>query len=158
MCGKCCYNSRVPLNFEDYARIVSKYGEVYLIQDQNLFILRHKKDGSCVFLKFKGGKYVCKIQEDKPQVCKLFPFRIYTHPKFNYKNSSEFRYNGKLYYIYLDLSCNGIKFGRPSEELVSKVIPEVLEIYEKRRSIQEYSTCSLKYLEDLSSIDLKFLY
>jgi Fe-S-cluster containining protein len=145
MCGKCCYNSRVPLNFEDYARIVSKYGEVYVIQDQNLFILRHKKDGSCVFLRIKEGKYVCKIQEDKPLVCKLFPFRVYSYPKFDNEHDSEFRYKDKIYYIYLDLDCNGIKLGNPSEELVSKVIPEIIDIYEGKRILQEYSTCLLRF-------------
>jgi len=158
MCGKCCYNSRVPLTFEDYAKIVSKYGEVYVIQDENLFILRHKRDHSCVFLRIKEGKYMCKIQEDKPLVCKLFPFRVYSYPKLGDEKNSEFKYKDKLYYVYLDLSCNGIKLGTPSKKLKIRVIPEIIEIYERKRYIQEYSTCSLSSLKKFNLPNLEFLF
>ncbi|MBO3802083.1 MAG: YkgJ family cysteine cluster protein [Thermoproteota archaeon] len=156
MCGKCCFYSRIPLSFEDYATIVSKYGEVYVVQDQNLFVLKHKKNGSCVFLRMKEGKYTCKIQEDKPLVCKLFPFRVYLYPKF--KDNSEFKYKNKSYYVYLDLSCSGIKLGAPSEELISKVLPEVIEIYERKLIFQKYSTSYLSHSNNLNFPNLKILY
>jgi Fe-S-cluster containining protein len=40
--------------------------------------LKSKKDGSCIFLKFKAEKnvYTCSIYDSRPALCRLYPFEL----------------------------------------------------------------------------------
>jgi len=41
-------------------------------------VLRHREDGSCVFLRFdrRNSRYECSIYDLRPSVCRLYPFEF----------------------------------------------------------------------------------
>ena len=76
----------------------------------------------------------------KPIACKLWPFKILSRPKYGRANEAIFNYAGRRFYVYVDPFCPRIRWGKPSPELVYKVIPEFIEIALGRRVKQFYST------------------
>ena len=76
-CAECCIKYIVKLNKEDISRI-KKLGfseKEFMEKDEHIseFVLK-KDDNGCVFLLKGGGLYSCKIYENRPSVCKAYPF------------------------------------------------------------------------------------
>ncbi len=44
-----------------------------LLEPKYYHLLRHRPDGSCIFLEPDGKKFACKIYEDRPQFCAKYP-------------------------------------------------------------------------------------
>jgi len=133
-CGKCCINHKVPLLFEEYAKIEPRYGPSSVEPGERMFYIRLLHDGKCFFLKKHGEKYLCRIHDEKPYVCRMFPFRVLRVPKYGNEELSEFKYGTKVFYIYLNRGCSGVKLGNPSMRFVEKVLPEFIKIYANKEA------------------------
>ena len=75
-CFKCCGkigNMRpvlIPSEEEKFKKFCSVLKNPY----HNLYLLKRKKDGYCVFLDRKKKK--CKIYDERPFDCRIFPFNL----------------------------------------------------------------------------------
>ena len=148
-CGLCCINYDVVLNFDEWLRIVQRFGVGATRAGLNKLYLGKKPDGSCIFLSRIDGKYVCTLQDMKPIACKLWPFRILNWPKHGKAREALFNYKGRRLYVYIDPSCPGIRWGKPSSIMVNHVIPEFIEIALGIRKKQVHSTGRLLYSLDV---------
>jgi Fe-S-cluster containining protein len=78
-CGECCKKLSVMVSKDDIKNItdLGYKKEDFLDKDLltiNTFILKRDKDG-CFFLKkHKDGKYSCTIHENRPKICRQYPF------------------------------------------------------------------------------------
>ena len=140
LCGKCCINHRVPLLFEEYARIEPKYGPRSVEPGENKFYLRILPNGNCFFLRKRGKLFICRIHEEKPYACRLFPFRISRMAKYGYSELSFFHYCGEAFHVYLEKKCQGIVLGEPSLEFTGRVIPRFLQLYLETDAGRKIST------------------
>ncbi|NHW00053.1 MAG: YkgJ family cysteine cluster protein [Thaumarchaeota archaeon] len=129
LCGKCCINHRVPLLFKEYARIEPKYGPRSVEPGEKEFYLRILPNGNCFFLRKKGKLFVCRIHNEKPYACRIFPFRISRTAKYGYDELSFFKYGGEAFHVYLEKNCRGIVLGEPSLEFTGRTIPRFLQLY-----------------------------
>jgi len=70
-CGKCCYNTEMPLTMEDIARIESLgYSRNdFAIKIGSIYRLRNV-EGKCYFLSEDNR---CKIYENRPLGCRIYP-------------------------------------------------------------------------------------
>ncbi len=92
-CGRCCTNLSVVLTGQEAEKNLLKANS-----HLNQFYLNelNKSKQSCVFLEKRKDKYYCSIYNERPLLCKAYPF--YLHP-----------INGKL---YVDQSCPGVTIGK----------------------------------------------
>ena len=70
-CGKCCYNTEMPLTKEDVERI-ERLGfkrEEFTVEVDGILRLRNL-NGRCVFL---DNDNRCKIYDHRPLGCKIYP-------------------------------------------------------------------------------------
>lgn len=139
-CGICCRNYNVVLNYREWLNIVRKFGVEFTSCDLNRLYLKRKPNGSCVFLYHFGGRWLCGLQNMKPRACKLWPFKIYSRPKFGRPQEALFEYAGRKLFVYVDPSCRGIVWGAPTRFFVHRVLPEFVEIALGNRSEQLFST------------------
>lgn len=90
-CGKCCRNRDdiviSPHDFfhmvkgtgKDPQEVIERYTYVYIGPSSNMTVMqlryRDEPDGqtTCYFLGRKDGKFYCRIQENKPFVCRAYP-------------------------------------------------------------------------------------
>jgi len=125
-CGECCNCFNIPLKSIEYARMIKIFGNEIL--DFNKYpvkrFLKRRENGRCIFQYYLAGKWICKIQQIKPIVCKIFPFSI---SKSNNKKAL-YIYKGNPYNINLKRSCKGIKLGKPSNEFIYKILPKAIEL------------------------------
>ena len=147
-CGLCCMNYDVVLKFDEWLRIVQRFGVGVTRAGLNKLYLGKKPDGSCIFLSRIGDKYICTLQDMKPIACKLWPFRILNRPKYGKTREALFNYKGRRFYVYIDPSCPEIRWGKPSPIMINHVIPEFIEIALGIRKKQVYSTGTLLYSLD----------
>lgn len=145
-CGLCCKEYEVILRFPEWLRIVKNYGVEVTIPDLNKFYLKKRSDGSCVFLHRIGNLWICALQNMKPQACKLWPFKVYPHPKYGRPRDATYRYAGSRFFVYVDPACVGIRWGRPSHKYLDKVIPEFIQIATGSLEKQRYSTANIRAL------------
>lgn len=78
-CGECCKRLVVEVTQPEIKKIKSlgykeeEFAEKGFFHPEK-FTLKKNKDG-CVFLrKEKDGKYSCKIYENRPKICRDYPF------------------------------------------------------------------------------------
>lgn len=80
-CGECCKVYTVVLNDEDIHRIRKLGYSLDFFAQQDLdpenrklqYVLK-REDGKCIFLLFKNNEIYCKIYENRPEICKIYPF------------------------------------------------------------------------------------
>jgi len=72
----------------------------------------------------------------------MWPFTVSRNPI--YGGSQEARWEGPYgrTYVYADPRCLMMTFGRPSNYLLNKVLPEFVEIAFGKKMLQEHSTCT----------------
>ncbi|MCX8176620.1 MAG: YkgJ family cysteine cluster protein [Candidatus Bathyarchaeota archaeon] len=139
-CGDvCCSSPIVPLTLDEWLKITGRFGPEYTEFNVSGFYLKCNPNG-CVFRFKLGDKHLCLIQDIKPKACKLWPFKVYKKPLYGFVNESTFTYGGENLHVYLDTKCKGIVYGKPSEELTKKIIPEFIEIMLDKKVEQVYST------------------
>ncbi|MEM0049498.1 MAG: YkgJ family cysteine cluster protein [Candidatus Bathyarchaeia archaeon] len=140
-CGLCCREFEVVLTFNEWLNITKRYGVGVTRAGLNKIYIAKKSDGSCVFLyPSSSGKWLCGLQHIKPLACKLWPFKVLSKPKYGHSSEAIFEYLGQKFYVYIDPFCPGIRWGKPSAELVYKILPEFIEIAIGLREKQVYST------------------
>lgn len=143
-CGLCCREFEVVLTFNEWLNITKRYGVGVTRAGLNKIYMAKRSDGSCVFLyPSPGGKWLCGLQHIKPLACKLWPFKVLSKPKYGHSSEAIFEYLGQKFYVYIDPFCPGIRWGKPSAELVYKIVPEFIEIAVGLREKQVYSTMTL---------------
>ena len=139
-CGMCCKGFNVVLDFPEWMNIVKAYGIDYTIPSISKFYLKHKNDGNCVFLQNYYGSSMCSLQHMKPMACRLWPFKVASKPRYGRPKESEYRLNSMKLYVYVDPSCGGIRWGSPTPEFVSFVLPEFVDLALGQRRKQYYTT------------------
>ena len=140
-CGLCCKQYDVVLKYPEWLKIIQTYGIGVTRPGIHRFYLGKRANGSCIFLYKFFDRWLCALQHMKPRACKLWPFKIYSQPRYGRSNQASYEYMDREFFIYVDPRCLGLRFGRnPSNQLVSKIIPEVLEIALGLREKQFYST------------------
>ena len=90
-CGKCCRNRGdillSPLDLYNLVRatgksiteVIDRYGDCYIGSHSNLPVvrLRFREDldgtSTCFFLGRRDGKFYCRVHEQKPGVCRMYP-------------------------------------------------------------------------------------
>jgi len=143
LCGKCCREYRVVLKPEEWLKLVDIYGPEVAEVGHGKFYLRRRPDGSCIFLKKVGGKWLCGLQDMKPKACKLWPFKVLSWPKYGRAAEAYVNYMGCPLYVYVDPFCPGLKWGSPTPAFVSTVLKETIEIALGIRTEQEHTTSKL---------------
>jgi Fe-S-cluster containining protein len=139
-CGLCCRGFDVVLDFPEWLNIVKTYGADYTIPGLSRLFLRRKDDGSCIFLQNYCNTCLCSVQNMKPSACKLWPFKISDKPKYGRSKEAEYSLSSVKLYVYVDPTCVGLRFGTPSPEFVSFVLPEFVDLALGQRRKQFYST------------------
>jgi len=142
-CGICCIHYQVILTFDEWLKIIRRFGVGVTEAGLNKLYLGKKSDGSCIFLSRFNGVYFCTLQDMKPLACKLWPFKIMNRPKYGKSREAMFNYNGRRLFVYVDPSCPEIRLGKPTSMMIKKVIPEFIEIALRVREKQVYSTGTL---------------
>ncbi|MBS7658612.1 MAG: YkgJ family cysteine cluster protein [Candidatus Bathyarchaeia archaeon] len=141
-CGECCKKFHVPLTMFEYVEITSIFGKNVIELDLGKAYLRKNPlTKRCIFQKLKNKKWICGIQEIKPLACKLWPFIILTKSKQK-NDEALFNYKGENFYIYVDKRCPNVKTGKPTNYLINKILPEVINLSINNKMKQVYSTSS----------------
>jgi Fe-S-cluster containining protein len=125
--------------------VVKTYGVSFTSPGINKFYLRHKSNGSCVFLYNYYGKGFCSLQHMKPQACKLWPFKVLSRPKYGRAKEAEYNYAGRQLFIYVDPSCTGLTWGNPTTNFMKTTLTEFIELALGMRKKQVYSTSQILY-------------
>lgn len=142
-CGECCKRFDVPLMGAEYARILGKFGLAALKFKLGAVYLNKRLNGRCVFQYRQGSRWLCGLQEEKPLSCKLWPFAVFTTPRYGRSQDSAYRYLDFEYHLYVHPFCRGLTYGPPTIRLSEKVIPEVIELWLGKRIAQSYTTSPL---------------
>lgn len=150
-CGKCCKAYSVVLNFQEWLKIVKNYGIDKTVAGLDKIFLKRRSDGSCIFLNNFSNLYLCGLQQIKPKACKLWPFKIFSKPKYGYANKAAYYYRKNQFFVYADPNCIGLTFGRPTWEFANQTLKEFVEIALGLRSEQCKTTSNITLL-DYSSI------
>jgi len=75
-CAECCIKYIVKISKNDIEKIKKLGYSEFVEKDEHIsgFVLK-KNDEQCVFLlRDNKGVYSCKIYENRPDVCKMYPF------------------------------------------------------------------------------------
>ncbi|MEM2337594.1 MAG: YkgJ family cysteine cluster protein [Candidatus Bathyarchaeia archaeon] len=151
-CGLCCKAYSVVLNFQEWLNIVKNFGVETTATGLNKLYLRRKSDGSCIFLYRLSNMHLCGLQHMKPIACKLWPFKILTSPRYGYAREAAYPYLGKLLYVYVDSTCTGLRYGRPTWEFANYTIKEFIEIAIGTRKEQSKSTANISLVQQPLSL------
>ena len=138
-CGRCCSLLRVRLLEDEVKYLTEKYGDVVEYIENEPY-LKHKSDG-CIFLTYENGMAKCTIYEDRPLVCRVYPFYIRKWRDIKRDIPIEsirdvlFRYRGRKYGVYVSNICMGLGIGMPIEIEIRKAIREKYfkRIYPQKR-------------------------
>ena len=143
-CGMCCKDYHVVLNYAEWLNIVGNYGIEKTIAGTNKLLLGKKSNGTCSFLTHYKDTCYCGLQYMKPTACKIWPFKIFLNPKFGKPDWALYRYRNKSFYIYVDSACTGLSWGKPTPELMYRVLPEFIDVAIGLRKQQFYSTSKIQ--------------
>ncbi len=143
-CGMCCKDYRVVLALDEWAKIAKTYGFESTNAEGTRLYLSKKRDKTCYFLTSTGDSCVCGLQYSKPKACKIWPFKVFASPKFGMAKQAYFRYQNRDLFIYVDMACSGLSFGHPSQDYMTRILPEFIEVAADLRENQVHSTSKLK--------------
>lgn len=82
----------------------------------------------------------------KPKACKLWPFKVLSKPKFGYANEAVYYYGENKFFIYADVACSGVRYGRPTPEFTNYTLKEFTEIALGLRRNQFKTTAKIGFL------------
>ncbi|MBS7633389.1 YkgJ family cysteine cluster protein [Candidatus Bathyarchaeota archaeon] len=146
-CGDCCRFYSVVLSFPEWLRIVENYGIEKTTSSINRLYIRRKENGLCPFLYNFAGLSVCGLQHMKPKACQLWPFKILPKPQYGHANEAAYDAFSNRFFIYADIACRGLRFGRPTWEFTNHVLKEFIEIALGSRSVQLKTTSALVFAD-----------
>jgi len=139
-CGM-CYREYTPiLTTVEGIKLSSKFGGAVRPCVRG-YLIEKGFDGRCAFQYRSGQMWLCGIQDIKPGACRLWPFKVCKEPTYGRREEAIFKCAYGDLYIYVDPKCNGIQYGFPSREFVSKVILEFIELGLGGSNRQLYTTC-----------------
>jgi len=144
-CGICCKGYQVVLGFNEWVNLVRTYGVGVTQPGIDKFYLGKKGDGTCIFLYKFFDTWLCGLQDTKPKACKLWPFKILSKPEFGRPNEAAYKYGDKNFFVYVDPSCIGVRWGKPTSEFTYRALTELVEIATGLREKQYYSTSRIPY-------------
>ncbi len=150
-CGLCCKEFDVVLRFDEWLNLVRSYGVGVTRAGLDRFYVGKNSNGTCKFLCNYLGKWFCGLQQTKPTACKLWPFKVSNSPRYGRAQEAAFNYKGRRFFLYVDPFCPEIKWGKPSSQMISLVIPEFVEIALGLREKQVYSTSGVQAQYDVFS-------
>jgi Fe-S-cluster containining protein len=140
-CGECC-KLIVQLTTREWLDLTRQYGSMIVDQRVGGFFLRKTVDNRCPFLRMGVKGWQCGLQRSKPLACKLWPFRVLTKPKYDQPREACYDHRDKQFYVYALPICPGISWGRPSDQLAKRTIPELIDIRLGLQTRQFFSTSS----------------
>jgi Fe-S-cluster containining protein len=144
-CGICCKDYQVVIGFNEWINLLQTYGVGVTQPGVNKFYLGKKGDGTCLFLYKFFDAWLCGLQDAKPKACKLWPFKILSKPDFGRPNEAVYKYGDRNFFVYVDPSCVGIRWGKPTPEFTYRILTELVEIATGIREKQYYSTSRISY-------------
>jgi Fe-S-cluster containining protein len=146
-CGVCCKAYGVVVNFHEWLKIVKNYGVEATSSGLNKLFIKRRSDGSCVFLYNLSGMYLCGLQRMKPKACKIWPFKIVSKPEFGYADEAAYGYGENRLFVYIDSTCSGLRYGKPTREFSNHVLKEFIEIALGFRIEQYKTTANINFLQ-----------
>jgi len=152
-CGECCKHFWVPISQDEWRTIVEFCGLGFTTVIDGKPHLRSTVSGRCIFQAWIQGRWLCTLQGVKPLVCKLWPFRITSHPKHGDPDSALFVFRRRQIFVYCDPRCSGVSLGRPSLNLVNRVIPEFVAMALGEKPRQRFSTAQTNLSPPVSPFD-----
>ncbi|MGQ9460408.1 MAG: YkgJ family cysteine cluster protein [Candidatus Bathyarchaeaceae archaeon] len=144
-CGMCCKGYQVVLGFNEWINLIRTYGVGVTQPGIDKIYLGKKGDGTCLFLYKSFDTWLCGLQNMKPKACKLWPFKVLSRPEFGRPNEAVYKYGDKNFFVYVDPSCIGIRWGKPTQEFTYRTLTELIEIATGLREKQYYSTSRIPY-------------
>jgi Fe-S-cluster containining protein len=141
-CGYCCKLYSVVLSYPECVRLTQEYGPKCAVASQNGFLINRYSDGTCAFLGNKSSTYFCALQNNKPEACKVWPFKVCAQPKYGEEKLALYMFQGKPLYVYGDNMCNGLRYGSPTWEFKNQILIEYIEISLRLRGQQSKTTRS----------------
>ena len=60
-------------------------------QSSDHFFIKRVGDGSCAFLCNDANNYYCGLQNMKPEACKIWPFKVFSEPKYGEAKTGSLR-------------------------------------------------------------------
>ena len=73
----------------------------------------------------------------------LSTFKIFSTPKFSNLKEALYEYKNKNLFIYVDISCPGLTFGRSTQDFKYRILPEFIEVAAGLRENQCHSTSKI---------------
>jgi Fe-S-cluster containining protein len=141
-CGECCRWFTVPISTYEYAKICqTRRFEAFEFREGKIW-LKKRSDKRCIFTFPLRGQWLCGLQNEKPHVCRMWPFRVADRPLYGREDRA--RYEGSEWtgYVYVDPRAPRVIYGRPTPEFMRRVVEEFVQIATRRISHQNYSTAS----------------
>ncbi len=123
-CGCCCKCYSVVLKFPEWLNIVKTFGVETTVAGLDKLFLKRVNDGSCAFLCHYADRYLCGLQQMKPDACKIWPFKILAEPRYGEEKQARYEYGDKTLYVYGDSDCSGLRYGSPTWEFSALVLKE----------------------------------
>lgn len=173
-CGNCCRNRDdillTPYDLFHMVRgtgksikeVIVKYGDCYIGDSSHLPLVRLKyreePDGTttCYFLGRRDGKHYCRIHDNKPGVCRIFPLGKFLGRDLTKEGTPDFA--PKYFcqeYSPMD-PCPGRKLAMKSD--IRKKVVDWVGGAEKKRLSDRYSETFNRFLEDYNkTLDFKKL-
>jgi Fe-S-cluster containining protein len=139
-CGYCCKLYSVVINFSEWLRITQTYGSETTVAGLDRFFIKRASDGACAFLCNKSNNYHCALQNMKPEACKIWPFKVFSEPKYGEANQAAYDYGGVRFYVYGDTMCSGLRSGTPTWDFRYTTIKEFTELALGVRQVQFKTT------------------
>ena len=131
-CGNCCRDYAIPLAEDEWLGLSRLFGQGVAEQILDKNCLRRGVGGRCIFQHGREGHWLCGIQSAKPLSCRLFPFKVCFHPLYGSKGEASFPNMGREVFIYVDVDCRGIEWGRPGTGLIRNILPEFVGLRLKK--------------------------
>jgi uncharacterized protein len=144
-CGYCCKLYDVVINFNEWISIAQTFGVENTVAGGERFFIKRDNGGSCAFLCKEANNYCCRLQNQKPEACKIWPFKVLREPKYGQPNQAAYPYGRLNLYVYVDTMCSGLRYGEPTWEFRHKKVREFTELALGFRQIQCDTTRPVEY-------------
>lgn len=141
-CGACCKLYSVVIDFPEWLRIAQTCGVEKTVASVDRLYIRRKADGSCAFLCSFSNVHFCGLQQMKPRACQIWPFKVLDKPQYGLGREAAYQFGRNWLYIYVDSTCNGVRYGVPSFTFVNQTLREFVEIAVGLRHVQLKTTAN----------------
>lgn len=127
-CGVCCKLYSVVIDFPEWLHISRIHGAEKTVPGIDRLYINRRSDGSCVFLSDFQSIHYCGLQQMKPKACQIWPFKVLDVPKYGMNREAAYPYGSRVFYVYADSMCSGVKYGVPTFSFLNQTLREFVEI------------------------------